>query len=240
MAGARVVNFLNILIIIPAYNEEKSIFRVVSSVKEEYPDLTVVVIDDGSKDDTAQIAGRAGATVLRHPFNMGYGVTIQTGYKYALRNNYKYLVQIDGDGQHEIKDIGTLLENLADGSCDIVLGSRFLSPNGYKSLLCRHIGIFFFRNLLSLFSVKITDPTTGFQAMNRKVLKVFAQDSFPCDYPDADVIILLSKLNIRIKEVPVRMYNNYNSKSMHDNPFKALYYVFKMIFSMGLTLLRKR
>jgi len=227
------------VVIIPAYNEEKSIFRVVSSIKEEYPDLAVVVIDDGSKDDTAKIAGRAGGTVLHHPFNMGYGATIQTGYKYALYNDYKYLVQIDGDGQHEIKDIGVLLRNLADGSCDIVLGSRFLDSASYKSSLYRHVGILLFRNLLGLFSVKITDPTTGFQAMNLKVLKIFVQDSFPCDYPDADVIILLSKLNIKIKEVSVRMYHNHKSKSMHDNPFRVLYYLFKMILSMSLTLLRK-
>ena len=234
------MNFSNILVIIPAYNEEKSIFRVVSSVKDEYPDLTVVVIDDGSDDNTAEIARQAGGTVLCHPFNMGYGVTIQTGYKYALSGNYKYLVQIDGDGQHETKDIETLLENLADGSCDIVLGSRFLGSISYKSTLYRHIGTLFFRNFLRLFSItKITDPTTGFQAMNRKVLKIFAQDSFPCDYPDADVIIMLSKLNIRIKEVPVRMYNNHNDKSMHSNPFNVLYYLFKIILSIGLTLLRK-
>jgi len=227
------------LVIIPAYNEEKTIYSIVDSIKKEYPAFSIIVIDDGSEDDTARLAFEAGAIVLSHPFNMGYGAAIQTGYKYALRNNYKYLVQIDGDGQHDIKDIRVLFENLRDGDCEIILGSRFLGCNDYKSPFCRHIGIIFFRYLLCLFSrKKLTDPTTGFQAMNRKVLSIFAQDLFPYDYPDADVIMLLSKLNIKIKEVPVRMYPNQSGKSMHNNPFKVTYYVFKMIFSMGLTLLR--
>lgn len=228
------------IVIIPAYNEEKSIFKVVTSVKEECPDIDIVVINDGSDDDTAKLASQAGAIVLAHPFNMGYGVAIQTGYKYAVRYDYKYLVQIDGDGQHDARDIGELLRNLEDGSCDIVLGSRFLGRIYYRSSLYRHVGTIFFRYLLYFSSgEKITDPTTGFQAMKREVVRLFAQDFFPRDYPDADVIIFLSKLGIRIKEVPVRMHLNPEGKSMHRNPFKVLYYVFKMILSMSLTLLRK-
>lgn len=228
------------VVIIPAYNEEKAIFRVVSSIKEEYPDFDVVVIDDGSNDDTAKMATQAGATILSLPLNMGYGIAVQTGYKYAVRYDYKYLVQIDGDGQHDTRDIRGLLEILEDKSCDIVLGSRFLGPIDYRSSLFRDVGISFFRWLLYIFSgKKITDPTTGFLAMKRRVLRIVTQDFFPCDYPDADVIILLLKLGMRIKEVPVRMYFYPKDKSMHSNPFRVLYYLFKMILSMSITALRK-
>ena len=230
----------NTIVIIPTYNEEKTIFNVVSSVKKEHPFFDVVVIDDGSTDDTANYATQAGALVLSHPFNMGYGATIQTGYKYAHRQDYKHLVQLDGDGQHDTMEIKVLLDALNGDSCDIVLGSRYIVFGDYRASPYRYAGTILFRSLVRLFTkIKITDPTTGFQAMNRKVLRIFVQDLFPCDYPDADVIVLLSTLNIRIKEVPVRMYYNHKGKSMHSNPLNAFYYVFKMILSMALTLLRK-
>ena len=228
------------LIIIPAYNEERSISGVVSSIKEKYRDIDVVVINDGSNDNTAELAGKAGAFVLSHVFNMGYGISIQTGYKYAIYNNYKYLVQIDGDGQHDIKGIEILLEKLKNGSADIVLGSRFLKSNNYRLSIYRFMGIRFFQFFLRLLTgLKISDPTTGFQAMNRKVLKIFAQDYFPYDYPDADVIILLSKMNMKLEEVAVSMYPNQEGKSMHSSFLGVVYYIFKMLLSMFLTKYRR-
>lgn len=229
-----------ILIIIPSYNEEKSISKVVSSIKEQYQDIDIVVINDGSNDKTAKLAEEAGAVVLSHPFNMGYGASVQTGYKYAVRNNYSYLVQLDGDGQHDVKGIKDLLKNLEDGTSDIVLGSRFLGIGNYKPSVNRLIGIRFFRFILYLLSgQKISDPTTGFQAMNQKVLKVFTKDLFPSDYPDADILMLLPRMNLKVKEIPVTMYQNPGRKSMHGNPFKVIYYIFKMILSMLVTKLRK-
>ncbi len=228
------------LIIIPAFNEENSISKVVSSIKELYPDISVVVINDGSNDDTAKLAKQAGAIVLSHPFNMGYGVSIQTGYKYAVRNGYRSLVQLDGDGQHDIKKIGVLLEKLKENSADIVLGSRFLVSNNYKLSIYRFIGVRFFQFLLRLLTgLKISDPTTGFQAMNQKVLNILTRDIFPYDYPDADIILLLSRLNVKIKEVPVEMYPNPDGKSMHSNPVNVLYYIFKMLLSIFVTKLRR-
>ncbi|MDY6972041.1 MAG: glycosyltransferase family 2 protein [Thermodesulfobacteriota bacterium] len=228
------------IVIIPAYNEEKLIFKVVTSVKKEHPDIDIVVINDGSEDDTAKLAAQAGAVVLSHPFNMGYGSAIQTGYKYALRHDYRYLVQIDGDGQHDTRDIGTLLEYLVNGPYEVILGSRFLADNRYRSSVFRYAGTIFFRCLLRIFlRERVTDPTSGFQAMNQRVLRIFAADSFPCDYPDADVIILLSRSGIKMKEVPVRMNVNSEGKSMHGNPLKVIYYLFKMVLSMTLTTLRK-
>lgn len=228
------------VIIIPAYNEERSISRVASSIKKLYPDIALVVIDDGSSDDTASLAAKAGAVVLSHPFNIGYGASLQTGYKYALLNGYDYLVQIDGDGQHDPRGINVLLENLKGGHYDIVLGSRFFSSEAYELSIYRIIGIKFFRLILRFFSGQnISDPTTGFQAMNKRILSLFIQDVFPCDYPDADIIILLSKLHFKIKEVPVLMYPNPEGKSMHKGLLNAFYYIFKMLLSMLVTKLRK-
>ena len=228
------------LVIIPAYNEERNISDLIHSIKQLYPSIDIAVIDDGSSDATARLAQGAGAWVLSHRFNMGYGVSLQTGYKYAVAKDYQCLVQIDGDGQHDPADIGALLAVVKDNGTDLVLGSRFLQQNDYRTSIFRLIGIHVFRVILKLLSgQEIKDVTTGFQAMNRKVLDVFVSDVFPCDYPDADVILLLSGLGYRIKEVPVLMHPNEEGKSMHRNPLNALYYIFKMILSMFLTKMRK-
>jgi glycosyltransferase involved in cell wall biosynthesis len=228
------------IVIIPAYNESRGIAAVIARIRELYPQVDVLVIDDGSTDGTTRIAAAAGALVLKHCFNMSYGSTIQTGYKYAYRNGYDYLVQIDGDGQHEIEDIGKLLDEVKAGRTDLALGSRFLEDCGYRHSTLRQLGMQFFQTILKvLIKRDISDPTSGFQAMNRKVLKVFIQDFFPCDYPDADVIVLLDKLQLRVNEVPVRMYSNGEGKSMHSKPFDVIYYVFKMVVSVFLTKYRK-
>lgn len=231
---------LDTLLIIPAYNEEKAISNVIGSIRELYPSIDIAVINDGSSDKTAYLAEAAGAVVLSHPFNMGYGVSVQTGYKYAVRNNYSYLVQIDGDGQHDPEGIGRLLPVVKGGSADIALGSRFLGSGDYKTSMYRLIGIKVFRLVLFMLSgQRIKDVTTGFQAMNRRVLDLFISDAFPCDFPDADVILLLALLGFKISEVPVKMYPREHGVSMHKNPFKILYYIFKMLLSMILTGLRK-
>tara|TARA_B100000315_G_C14572519_1_gene586326 strand:- start:1686 stop:2390 length:705 start_codon:yes stop_codon:yes gene_type:complete len=228
------------LIIIPAYNEGKSILKVITSIRNYYSDIDILVIDDGSTDDTAMISNKAGAVVLSHPFNIGYGASLQTGYKYAVYNQYNFLIQIDGDGQHDIKGIGDLIRNLKECSYDVILGSRFLGKDYYKLSIFRLFGIRLFRLFIYLLTKqKISDPTTGFQAIKKKVLKLYIQDLFPSDYPDADIIILLSKLNINIKEIPVVMYPNREGKSMHKNPINVLYYLFKVMLSICVTLMRK-
>lgn len=226
------------LVIIPAFNESEQIAAVVAGVRAAAPEADVVVIDDGSGDETAAIARAAGATVLRHPFNMGYGVAIQTGYKYALSRNYAFLVQIDGDGQHDPAGIPVLLAPLRTGATDFVLGSRFLDRGNYRPPWLRRIGMRFFRWIVALLIRQpISDCTSGFQAFNHSVARFFAGDIFPCDYPDADVLISLHLAGFRILEVPVRMTANASGRSMHSG-IRPIYYVFKMLLSIIVTLLR--
>ena len=228
------------LVIIPAFNEAARIAAVINGVRGVVPAADIVVIDDGSADGTDAIALAAGARVIRHPFNLGYGVAIQTGYKYALDHGYQYLVQIDGDGQHDPAHIAELLQVVRGGAADFVLGSRFLAAESYTPPPLRRLGMVFFRKVVSLLiGQRITDSTSGFQAFNRGVTAFFATEIFPCDYPDADVLLCLHRAGFTIREVPVRMHASPAGKSMHSG-LKPLYYVFKMLLSILVTLLRSR
>ena len=229
------------VVIIPAYNEERAIGALIAGIQAVIGDSAdIVVINDGSCDNTAIAAHQAGAMVISHPFNMGYGVTIQTGYKYACTMGYEYLVQIDGDGQHDPVNIPALLKPVMNGTADLSLGSRFLDAGSYNPTLIRRAGMIFFGSLVSmLIGKRISDPTSGYQALNRSVMAFLSSDSFPCDYPDADVLLMLGLSGFRVDEIPVRMYANSDGKTMHSG-FKPLYYVFKMLLSIFVTLLRKR
>jgi glycosyltransferase involved in cell wall biosynthesis len=234
------------LLLIPAYNEEARIESVIRGVKEIYSFLEVVVVDDGSSDGTRMRALEAGAQVISHPYNLGYGVALQTGYRYALRGGYELLAQMDGDGQHDPAYIRVLLDKVQRGETDLAIGSRFLetqtlnrSQLPYRASLARRCGMWLFGMIASLIiKQKVTDPTSGYQAMNRKILEWASSDTFPWDYPDADVIIMLHRAGFRIREVPVQMYENRDKKSMHSG-WKPLYYVFKMFLSILVTLMRK-
>jgi glycosyltransferase involved in cell wall biosynthesis len=234
------------LAIIPAYNECEKIGKVVSKIRESAEDLDVLVIDDGSLDKTSLCARDAGAKVVRLSSNMGYGVALQTGFKYAYEKDYDFLVQLDGDGQHNPAYIPEMLNVVISGEADLVLGSRFLNtaPEGnamltYKGSKVRKLGIDLFAFLTTkLIGFKITDPTSGYQALNKRVIAFFTQDFFPCDFPDADVIVILHKAGFIIKEFPMIMSQRENGRSMHSG-IKPVYYVFKMFLSMFMTLLRK-
>jgi glycosyltransferase involved in cell wall biosynthesis len=235
-----------VLLIIPAYNEGGRIGTVVKGIREAAPFLDVLVVDDGSRDETRPRALEAGARVVSHPFNLGYGAALQTGYKYALKAGCEAIVQMDGDGQHDPIFAGDLLEVIRRGEADVVIGSRFLGPAEtkagevlYEATLMRRLGMGLFRTITSLIiGQRITDSTSGYQAMNRDVLKWVSTDKFPFDYPDADVIIMLHRAGFRVREVPVRMFQNQEKKSMHSG-WKPLYYVFKMLLSILVTLMRR-
>ncbi len=229
-----------IAVLIPAYNEAGSIERVVHGIQETNPGVDIVVINDGSADQTAALAEKAGATVLSLAVNLGYGAALQTGYKFAVKQGYDYTVQIDGDGQHDPRFIDKLISELKDGA-DVAIGSRFLGNLGkYDNPALRQLGMTFFRFLIYLFiKRKITDPTSGFQALNRRVVEFFAtSQQYPSDFPDADIIILLHYAGFSVAEVPVVMYNSETGKSMHSG-LKPIYYIIKMLLSIYAVLFGK-
>jgi len=227
-----------VMVLIPAYNEAAKITGVINSVQHHLPEADILVVNDGSKDNTARLAKSAGATVISHPFNMGYGVACQTGFKYASRHEYDYVIQMDGDGQHEPACVPDLLKAIQDPKIDVVFGSRWLGMAEYNGPILRKFGKFFFGFLAGLLTRhKVTDPTTGFQALSRQVVHFYCNEVYPIDYPDADMIIVLDKAGFRIKEIPVIMYPNDTGRSMHAG-LKPIYYGMKMIMSITMTLMR--
>jgi glycosyltransferase involved in cell wall biosynthesis len=229
----------DLLIIIPAYNEQGRVGHVIGDVNGALPGADVLVVDDGSSDDTAVDAVRAGATVLSLPVNSGYGVALQTGYKFGVRAGYAIIGQIDADGQHRAEYLTEMLEALEREDADLIVGSRFLGADGhYKPSLARAVGIGLFAHLTtSITHERISDPTSGFQLMRSRVARLFCSDVYPTDYPDADVLILLHRTGYRVREVPVQMRPS-PGKSMHSG-HTGPYYVYKMLLSILVTMLRR-
>jgi glycosyltransferase involved in cell wall biosynthesis len=226
------------LILIPAYNEAQRIGTVIQSVTRAQPEAAILVVDDGSSDDTAARARAAGARVISHAMNLGYGCALQTGYRYAHRTGVARLVQLDADGQHEADSIDVLLAGL-DGGLDLCVGSRYLAGDPPKTSFSRRVGSRLFAWITTLWTgVKITDPTSGFQAMNASALQRVVGDSFPEDYPDADVLISLARAGLRIGEAPVRMYPRQGGVSMHSGG-RAAFYAYKMMLTLTLLPVRR-
>jgi glycosyltransferase involved in cell wall biosynthesis len=222
------------LVLIPCLNEAPRIAGIIARLKALHGAIDVLVVDDGSTDDTADAARAAGADVVSLPFNLGYGAALQTGYKYALERGYERLVQMDGDGQHPPEEVATLLEALDEPGTDLVVGSRFLGRVGYRIPRLRLAGIRLFSRITSwLVHSPVTDPTSGLQAMNRRVLAFYQQDFYPWDYPDADILLRVHYAGFAFREVPVTMLGGPPGKSMHRG-MRPLYYVYKLLLSLTL------
>jgi glycosyltransferase involved in cell wall biosynthesis len=234
----------DLLVILPAYNEEANIGRVVKAIRAHLPEADVLVINDGSHDRTAQVAVRAGTKLITLPYNMGYGAALQTGYKYARDRDYRLLAQIDADGQHDAVYILDMIDLIQRGEADVVIGSRFLLDSGYRMPFARRVGRLLFGAITSLVTgQKMTDPTSGYQALSRKAFCYCAGDVYPSDFADADVIIMLHWAGFRIREVAVRMYPSANERSRYLSMYSFLtpaYYIFKMALTVFVSLLRKR
>jgi glycosyltransferase involved in cell wall biosynthesis len=228
----------NSLVVIPAYNEAANVASVIADVRTSLPAFDVLVVDDGSADETAALARGAGAKVLRLPVNSGYGVALQTGYKYAVRHGYARVAQMDADGQHEARFMPLLLEQVDADDADIVIGSRFLDGDGhYQPSRARKIGMGIFSRMASrIMRQHVSDPTSGYQVMRIEVARFFCSDVYPADYPDADILILLHRSGFRVAEVAVQM-RMPTGKSMHSG-HRSLYYVYKMFLSILVTMLR--
>lgn len=221
------------LTIIPAYNEAANIAYVLEGIKRFLPDSDMLVVNDASLDGTAEICHKYNVLVINLPSRLGYGAALETGYKYAYENKYEYILQIDADGQHKPEYTAGLLNEIINGRSDIVIGSRYLKDTKYRASLLKKVGNFIFASVTSyIIKQKITDPTSGLQAFNRKVLRFFVSGDYPDDYPDADILIALHREKFRIKEMSVTM-NESKKESMHSG-LKPIYYIFKMCLSIFL------
>lgn len=238
-----------LLIIIPAYNEAKNIGAFLDKLEEpqisEFADI--LVMNDASKDNTAEIVRSRNHAVVTHVFNLGYGSGLQVGYNYALRKGYRYVIQVDADGQHDACNIPTIYKMLTTADengkyPDIVLGSRFMEGSiTFPISKIKLFAIKLFRCLIKLGTGKtILDPTTGLQGLNRRTLQYYAGfGHFDDKYPDANMIMQMLMLGYRVKEVPAVMHARTEGVSMHSG-LKPVKYMFRMMFSIIAVWIRIR
>lgn len=225
------------LVIIPVYNEEKNINRVIDELFKKCKDVDILVIDDGSFDRTAKILAHKNIFVINHLFNMGIGASFETGCQFAIYHGYSFVVRMDGDGQHNPSYIKNILKPVVNNEADIVIGSRFLSESEFKSSLFRIIGIWILSIFLKVLSKKkVTDPTSGFYAMNRKAFEFFSNNC-PEDYPEPEIVIYHT--NFRIKEVPISIMKRQDGISS-ITPLRSIYYMIKVLFSLFMHIFRKK
>ena len=229
------------LAVVPAYNEAATVGSVVGALHRDAPGWDVLVIDDGSTDDTAAVAAAAGARVVRLPFNLGIGGAVQAGFRYAREERYDLMVQVDGDGQHVPSEILRLLEaRAAEPRLDMVCGSRFLSEDRrYPAPISRRTGIHLFAFLLSrIVGQRVSDPTSGFRLYNRRAIGLFARD-YPHDYPEVEAVLMLHHHRLRMTEVPVRMFARGGGVSS-IGAGKSAYYMIKVLLAIFIGMFRAR
>ena len=225
------------LVIIPAFNEEAAITSVIRELHEVLPDVPVLVIDDCSADATKTNARAAGAAVLALPHHLGLGGCVQAGYMLAHELGYHYVVRIDGDGQHDPRDIPRIIETLRASGCQMVIGSRFYERNGQHASLLRTIGIRMFRMVLRpILGKPVHDPTSGFVGVNRQALEVFTK-SFPLEYPEIETLVVLQRKRFQFQEVPCRMRRRMAGKSS-ITPTKSLYYIIHVLLGVFVNVLK--
>ena len=227
------------LVIIPAYNEGKCIKNVVNNLMRVNNNVDVLVVNDGSKDDTLNEAKKTKAIVLDLPFNLGIGGAVQAGYIYAYKNNYDIAIQLDGDGQHNPKYIEEMVKIIEESKAEMVIGSRFITKTGYNQTFARMLGIRVIRGIMKLFAgKKIFDPTSGYRAVNKRIIKKFSEN-YPYDYPEPDTNMRLLKEKVEIIEIPVEMNNRETGKSS-ITPLKSVYYMIKVTLAMLICVIEKR
>lgn len=220
-----------ILIIIPAYNEEENIEKVVDNLIANFPQYDYVVVNDGSTDQTRKVCQDKGYEVLNLSVNMGIGGAVQTGYRYAGDNDYDMAVQIDGDGQHDVSFLEGMIRYMEEEQADCVIGSRFVEKEGFQSSGIRRVGIRFLSFLgWFLTGVKVKDITSGFRLVNRRFIQIFAQD-YPADYPEPEAMIIAAVHKGKIREYPVVMRERDGGSSSITLK-KSIYYMFKVTLAM--------
>ncbi len=229
-----------VLVVIPAHDEEESLARTVAEVRAKAPGVDLLVVDDGSTDRTAQVARAAGAPLVSLPVNLGVGAALQTGFRYALAKGYDVAVQLDADGQHDPAYLAPLLRPVLEGQADVAIGSRYVSGrSSYRAPLLRRLGMVFFSWVVrAAAGRRIADTTSGFRAYGRAVMKAGLHD-FPKDFPDAPLLIALARRGFRLVEVPVEMRAREAGQSFYTWT-RSLYYPYKCLLASVMVLLRRR
>lgn len=228
------INKTNVLIVIPCFNEQESIASLIKEVydlKVDGINLVALPVNDCSKDNTLKAIKSITSTYLDLPVNLGIGGAVQSGYLYALQNNYDIAVQMDGDGQHPVAELHKILLPLLNNECDVVIGSRFIEKQGFQSSGLRRFGINYFRRLNKfLLGIDIFDSTSGYRALNRNAIKI-ACEYYPDEYPEPEAIVMYHLNQLKIREVPVLMKERQGGVSS-INSFNSIYYMFKV--SLGI------
>lgn len=227
-----------ILIIIPAYNEANTVGRVIKKTQETLPFVDVLVVNDGSSDSTSAISKQRGAMVLDLPYNLGIGAAMQAGYKFAYRKGYDIAVQCDADGQHHPAQIKKLIGTLINDGVDMVVGSRYLRKKRFRSFVFRRLGVLIFSKVISVIvGQRLTDPTSGFRAVTRGVIKSFST-FYPDDYPEPETLVLLHRQGFTMKEISVNMSSRKGGNSS-INKWRPIYYMVKVLLAIFIDLCKK-
>jgi len=225
------------LVIVPAYNEAETIQRVVRDLTRHAPWADVLVVNDGSRDATAQVARQAGVKVITLPVNLGIGGAVQTGYQYAYQQGYDVAFQFDGDAQHRARLLGPLAAPILAGQADLVVGSRFLRPRGMTASGMRWVGIKMLSALISAaIGQRVTDPTSGFRAAGRRAIELFATE-YPQDYPEPESLVLVHQQGLRVGEVPSTMRRRLKGVSS-IRPFHSVHYMAKVMLAVIMDLFK--
>ncbi len=223
------------LVIIPAYNEQDNIEKVLTDLKKYAPDMDYLVVNDCSKDNTLDILETAHCSYIDLPVNVGIGGGVQTGYLYAYKNNYDIAIQMDGDGQHNAEYLNALIHPIVDGTANMVIGSRYINKEGFQSSFMRRLGIKFLSGLIRICTgAKILDVTSGFRAVDKKMIALFARE-YADDYPEPESIVVAARKGAKITEIPVIMNERVGGVSSISG-LKTVYYMIKV--SLSIILLR--
>lgn len=226
-----------LLIIIPAFNEEGALGGVIESIRVVMPGVPVLVLDDCSNDGSVNVARAAGAEVLSLPHHLGLGGLVQTGYKLAFSLGYQYVIRVDGDGQHDARDIPLIYDRLRSSGAEMVIGCRKQTPGGWTTGPVRRLGILFFRAVLRpILGRTVNDPTSGFVGVNRAALQVFAL-SFPLEYPEIEALVVLQRKQFRFEEVSVRMHPRKTGRSS-ITAVRSLYYIVHVLLGVFVNILK--
>lgn len=224
---------MKVLIIIPAYNEQENIEKVVKNIIDNYEQFDYIVINDCSNDNTKQILENNSYNHINLPVNLGIGGGVQTGYKYALEHNYDVAIQMDGDGQHDPKFLSDIIKYMENNDADIIIGSRFIEKEGFQSTTMRRVGINFLSTLIKFVSgKKIKDVTSGYRIVNKKFIDIYSKE-YAQDYPEPEAIVNAAMYNARILEYPVIMFERNGGESS-ISPIKSMYYMIKVSIAIIL------